>query len=222
VEPRTNIFGFQDRDPDPGFVKKPVMHVPLEQWQLMTAFVQTCPVEICGYGLVDQIGLTTFLVEKAYILDQNVGEAHARVDKMVIGQHQVDLERQGIDSGRIRLQWHSHGHGGAYVSPIDLDNIENYPGDEWMISLVLNKRGEFAAQLDVFKPFRVWTPVKVVVDLPIPANLARQAQRDIRAKVRQPNNIVGSRAVRPALATSPTVDVDAAAFADPNPATRRW
>lgn len=162
------------------------------------AYVQACPVEINGFGYLDRFTGDTerFELEDVVILQQTATGASVDVSAEVLAQHMTQILMAGGDTGRMRLQWHSHVLMSAYFSNTDLANIEAYSG-EWMISIVLNKRGEYDLRLDVYKPFRAWTPLKLVITTQPSPELAAACARDIADKVR----ILGTFRVKPVKPT---------------------
>jgi len=73
----------------------------------------------------------------------------------------------------------------AFFSSIDTGNIDNYNSD-WMVSLVVNKRGDYQVRLDIFKPFRISNiPVKILVDIPTNLDLIVACQADVQQHVKQ-------------------------------------
>jgi hypothetical protein len=160
-------------------------------------------VEINGFGYIDRYG-NDFQLEDVFILKQTVSAGHAENEPEDISDHMTHLLQNGGDPGRIRFQWHSHVHMGAYFSGVDTGNIDRYNG-EWMLSLVANKFGQFSARLDVYRPFRVWTPVTVMVQTQLTAAHLRMARREITDKVRQ-QNAVRKTKVKPTAEVSSPID----------------
>ena len=148
------------------------------------AYIQACPVEINGFGYLDRLTGTTerFVLDDVVILQQSATGVSVDVSAEAVAQHMTEVLLAGGDTGRMRLQWHSHVNMPAYFSGTDLANIEAYRGD-WMISMVLNKRGEYELRLDVFKPFRAWTPLKLVIDMQADPAVIAACRNDIADKV---------------------------------------
>ena len=63
---------------------------------------------------------------------------------------------QRVEEGAIqmpRLWWHSHVDMCVFFSGTDTDNISKFTSDSYTISLVVNKKSEMKAQLNLWKPF---------------------------------------------------------------------
>jgi hypothetical protein len=97
---------------------------------------------------------------------------------------------QGQDTSTLRFQWHSHVHMQAYFSGTDTGTIDTYANCDWMISLVANKREEFAIRLDMYQPFRLTVPTSLKVfsamDDAIAQSCAREVQDKVSARIYRP------------------------------------
>lgn len=169
---------------DPGFLVVPTIRIPIDVWQKMMGYVLSCEVEVNGLGYIDRSGGNGFVLDEVFILDQTVSALSANIDEATLHRHMHEMVAAGQDTGRLRFQWHSHVHMPARFSPTDLDTINSYGGD-WVISLVANKRGEFEARLDVYRPFRVWTPIKVAIVAPTDHAATLTCIRDMAHHLRE-------------------------------------
>jgi hypothetical protein len=155
-----------------------------QAWQQMMQYIWQCDVEINGYGLVDRQLDGTLYVSRVFILDQTATEVSVESSGEALAAYASAMIASGDNPSRIRLQWHSHVHMPAYFSTTDQDNIERYGnGSDWMINLVANKRGEFSARLDVYRPFRMYCDLQYEVEMPKDSDIAQQCADDIRSKV---------------------------------------
>jgi proteasome lid subunit RPN8/RPN11 len=178
------------------------LFIPLGVWEQLQAYVQACPVEINGFGMIDRVG-HQFHLREVFILEQTATGASVDVSATAIHQHINQMIQTGQDPSRMRLQWHSHVNMPAYFSGVDLNNIENY-GGEWMISLVTNKQGRHELRLDVFNPFRIWTPMELHIVAPPNQRVVRSVQAEINAKVRRPQpRLFRQDTTRPLAALTP-------------------
>ena len=175
---------------------RPRLFVPEKVMKELDAFVDVCPVEISGFGLVRRTGPETFLLYHVYIVDQVAGPAHTDVDLLALNRSDDLLAEQGVYQDRI-LQWHSHVDFAAYFSDIDVRNISRR-SEKILISLVLNKAGELAARLDVrVNGVQRRRPISVVVLRDRDPDAMARAERVIAERV----HIVGSLPVPSILRT---------------------
>jgi hypothetical protein len=166
----------------PGFQPAPQLVFPVAVWQRLTGYVDACTIEVNGFGYVDLIG-SQIHVADVFILDQVATAASVEVSGEALAAYLTDMVRAGVATSRIRLQWHSHVNASAYFSHTDVANIEGYLNADWMVSVVANKRGEFQARLDVFRPFRTWTPIGLMVSIPQDEAVLNDCREEIRSKV---------------------------------------
>jgi len=162
---------------------KPVLTVSVDTWRKLQTYVQLCATEISGFGIISQTGPLRFNLEDVFIFEQEATDVHVTVSDEVMHRQLFQLDQAGLKISTVRFQWHSHVNMPAYMSMVDTDNIDRYPGD-WMISMVINKRGEFKTRLDVFKPFRLTFPVKVVVKIDPIEELTNEIRSEIGRKVK--------------------------------------
>lgn len=120
--------------------------------QKLMGFVRACPLEINGFGIIEQRG------HRYVIVDVFITRQHARKNRVVADgddecRKLVELMASGVRSEQIAFQWHSHVYYAARFSREDITQINKWEGP-YMISCVLNKRGEQSCRLDTFRPER--------------------------------------------------------------------
>ncbi|MDB5163993.1 MAG: hypothetical protein JWS12_611 [Candidatus Saccharibacteria bacterium] len=178
-----------------GFMPTPTLIMPYQMWQKIMAYVQACPVEINGFGMIDRLG-NQLQLSNIFILEQTAEPAAVEIDPIALGRFITDMVLQGEDTARMRFQWHSHVRMPAFFSGTDMANIEAYTAD-WMVSMVTNKLGEYELRLDVFRPFRTWTPLELKVVSVVDERLAAECRIEVAAKVRQPRRFMRQNHVKP-------------------------
>ena len=152
--------------------------------QKIKCFVDLCKYEINGFGIVQREG-NDFVIEDVFLLKQYTSSFDLRVDvdPKALNDFIYYLVKNNEDASLIRLQWHSHVHAPVIFSGRDIDTIGGYMND-YMISLVMNKYGEYNCRLDLFKPFYLSLEVPLVVKIPLlDEELVRQCQEEMRANV---------------------------------------
>lgn len=148
-------------------VVPPRLFIENGAWAKILAFARISGnMEINGFGYVQADGVD-YSIESAddiFITKQKVSGGAAEVEPDVFAMG-VDQAQQDGRSDELRFQWHSHVNGSAEFSSIDTNNIESYgaAGMEYFISLVMNKRGELSARLDMFRPMRIGAAMAVIL-----------------------------------------------------------
>jgi len=163
-----------------------------------------CPVEINGFGIVNFDNPQVILLEDVFILDQMATPGSVETDPLALGRYMHQMHLDGGDSSKIKFQWHSHVQMPPFFSAVDKDNIENWPGD-WLVSLVLNQRGEFECRYDSLRPLRFSQVLEPVIDVTVTAAVADELAKEVAGKVKQPRwGGLGTRSL-----TDGSVDPDA-------------
>lgn len=144
----------------------PQVVIDLESWQRIHEFTRQCNVEINGFGLVDYDPTTNVIkVSDVFITRQTGSMIGVDVDDRDLHRHLYALQEEGIPINRVNFQWHSHINMDVYFSDRDKANIKRWAGD-FLVSLVVNKRGEWRCRLDILKPVRIGQEVALQVGFP--------------------------------------------------------
>ncbi|MCL2869218.1 Mov34/MPN/PAD-1 family protein [Candidatus Saccharibacteria bacterium] len=179
---------------------------PLAVWQKMMAYVQACPDEINGFGYIQITGENTLYLSDVFILEQTVSGVSTDVDDQALHRHINDMVQAGINTALLRFQWHSHVYMPAFFSATDDACIARYPC-EWMVSLVTNKYGEYQAQLDIYRPFKLSLPITVELELSADNRLSDNCSAEVSTKVTRQEvgwfGHVKHAAIRPDDASTP-------------------
>lgn len=182
----------------------PKVFITLLAFQRIKCFVDICQYEINGLGTVERQG-NKFFIEDIFLIEQRVSPGRVVTDPKALNRFIHELVVSGGDPSKIKFQWHSHADVGVFFSLEDVDTIGGYMND-YMISLVMNKRGDYRCRLDLFKPFYLPLEVPLLVKLPrLEANLARQCQEEMRQKVR---TFLFGRGIRTDVGRGEEVSVD--------------
>lgn len=175
----------------------PRVSIDLASWQSIFEYARQCDVEINGFGLVDYTPTSGIIrLSDVFITKQAASMLGVEIDDADLHRHMYALSKVGIAPSRVKFQWHSHVDMPVYFSDIDTQNIDRWSGDI-LISLVVNKRGEWKCRLDLYKPLRLSFDVQLEVDLPVACEtLQLQVKEDMAEKVtkqKKPSWLEGRR-----------------------------
>lgn len=136
-----------------GLVFDPVALARMQSYAILAL-----PDEISGFGKVRLEGGVLICTEIRIHCQSNM-PGHSALSRG--GAIFLDeLVQRGEDPREWRLWWHSHGAGAPFWSSEDQGTVEGYcvKNDEsichWLVSVVLNSRGEMLARFDQYWPVR--------------------------------------------------------------------
>lgn len=163
---------------------QPRVIIDQQTFAKLKRFVDLCEAEISGLGIIERQG-NDFIIKDVYVLKQHtvIDGLHVELDPQAFNLFIYELAKNGGDTAGIKFQWHSHADAPAFFSPEDINTIAGYMND-YMISLVINKRGEYQCRLDLFKPFQLSLTTSLLVRVPpLDAAAAVKCQEDIDRNV---------------------------------------
>lgn len=170
--------------------------IPKEVEKRIHDYVMSVSSEIAGMGRVtvspDGESVT---VEEVMIYDQTVTGATADLSPQAIAKWQSDLVKAGGSPKHWKLWWHSHDNMEAFFSGRDTETIDGQTESDWLMSLVVNKRQEREARLDIYRPFRMFmdkveiqigTEIDPVPAYVVPADIAEEVALKVKRPVSSP------------------------------------
>ena len=116
-----------------------------------------------------------------HLLEQESTDVGTELDPDAIAQLLVSHP----EPGKVRAWIHSHGDMKTFWSHTDEDCIEGLANDGLLVSLVVNKTGDYRCRVDLFKPIRITVdqvPVVVRVRSPL---LRAECAKEFTQKVRE-------------------------------------
>jgi len=131
--------------------------IPVKIYQKLRAYVEATPYEISGLGKIKKQG-QTITIEEIKIFRQYVTGVETTLDRGELAKFYDELIQKGEDLGDWKLWWHSHADMQVFFSSTDTATIEDFDNetqnDNWMLSIVTNKKSELLARIDIFYPIR--------------------------------------------------------------------
>ena len=127
--------------------------IDLLSLERITNWVKIAKGEVSGLGLVEDRG-EDFFISHVFLLKQRCTDYGTELEESSIAELMVKLEGMGVDSGRLRFWWHSHGSMQTFWSNTDDNTIEGLANGAYFISSVFNKRGDVKSRIDLFEPIR--------------------------------------------------------------------
>lgn len=151
------------------------------------AYTMSVPSEIAGMGKVRVEGTDTIIVEEVAIYEQEVTGATADLSTKALAKFQSELVKAGGSPKHWKLWWHSHDNMAAFFSGRDTATIDGQSESDWLVSLVVNKKRERQARLDLYRPFRMYLD-NLEIEMQgeaytVPADIAKEVAEKVKRSV---------------------------------------
>lgn len=131
-----------------------VVNIRPEAMKKIKMYVQACDIEISGLGEIISLGAGKFEVTDVFLYNQTCTGTSTSLSNEDLTRFAIDRLNAGKDVEKIRFWWHSHVDMDAFWSGQDERAIEVIESD-YLVSFVMNKRGEYRIRFDFFKPCRL-------------------------------------------------------------------
>lgn len=149
------------------------------------AYTDLCPDEISGLGKVE-VRDGVLVVTDVAIFEQVVSSAHSTIETKALAKFQDERIRAGESMKQWYFWWHSHANMGVFFSGTDTGTIDSSTEFPHLVSMVVNKKHEYKARLDVFSPVRLFTDLELEILEVANAEIKALCQTEIDAKVKKP------------------------------------
>jgi len=146
-----------------------------EAKQKLDLYVDATTDEISGLGKVI-VRNKKLYIEDIYLLKQESGGSSTELDQESVAEFMTEMMARNEPLESLKLWWHSHGTMGVFWSGTDEDTARKF-GNGWMMSLVVNRKGEYKSRLDVYEP------VDLVVDN-IELDVALRFNEELRERIK--------------------------------------
>lgn len=120
----------------------------------LNAYVMSVNTEIAGMGKATVNPNGDIVMVDLAIYEQIVTGGTADLSSEALAKFQTELIQKGESPKDWIVWWHSHANMAAYFSDTDTGTIESSTEYQYLVSLVVNRRRERKARLDLYQPFR--------------------------------------------------------------------
>lgn len=145
-----------------------------KNWKILHTYVQECSTELSGYGYFNP---KTMTIEKIFpLFPQRCSSSYTEIDDKAMVKMALDPQTR-----KVNFWWHSHVNMGCTPSQTDHSFINDYgKTGELLVTLILNKKGEYYCRLDLFKPVKVYV-TNIIVDPSF--QLSHEEERGIKQAI---------------------------------------
>jgi hypothetical protein len=135
------------------------VHLPLNIYREMMHYVDKFDTECSWCGLVKQEQKDNDIVFTWYKTflpseQENTGTT-TDIEADAVGRLVTRLVREDLPVEDLRGHGHSHVNMDVFHSGTDTDNYKTLQTGEWLVSLVMNKKGAVFASVHYYKPFKL-------------------------------------------------------------------
>lgn len=162
-----------------------VIYISQKAYTKMFQYVTATDNEISGLGIVEELPGIGVTITEVYLLKQTNTPASTELDPMDVSKLLTELSKQGKET-RLLLWWHSHANMEVFWSGTDTDTIEGLKSSSYFMSMVVNKRFDIKARIEIFSPVSISldnVPVKVLPDI---ADTPDDIKAEVKDKVTNP------------------------------------
>ncbi|NQU05348.1 MAG: hypothetical protein HQ568_04580 [Calditrichaeota bacterium] len=146
--------------------------------------------EVSALGLIEEItdedtgAVETLRVTDVFLVNQVCNDCETELVPEAVAELMMNLEAQGLPSGKLRCWVHSHADMETFWSEQDIECVKGLANGEYLLSLVVNKLRQSMMRLDMFHPAHIYLE-DVVWEVHYEAveGLAEQCKQEFKEKV---------------------------------------
>ena len=130
-------------------------------WTKIMGWCRAAKSEVSGVGMVENRivdGKGVLFVYDTFLPKQSCNSSYTELDDDAVAKLNYKQYKKGRDTSHMRLWWHTHYNFNVFWSGTDVDTameMVNGNGD-WLLSVVINQKGEYRARYDQVKPVPVY------------------------------------------------------------------
>jgi len=155
-------------------------------FQKISLYIDKASGEISGLGkITHDREHSEIIVEDLVLLNQKNTGSSTEIDQDALAKFYDNLMEKGENTAEWKLWWHSHADMTVFWSGTDTNTIEDFDTEQdtnnFFLSIVGNKKGEFKCRLDAFRPFK-YTLEDIPWDIQYDKDLEEEITKEIAEK----------------------------------------
>jgi len=155
------------------------------EYRKLDAWARLATGEISALGMVE-LESDGPLITSLFMPRQVCTGASSDMNQEDVGAYLCELMARG-EEGKLRAWVHSHGDLGVFWSGTDQNTIKDLGSDPYLVSVVVNRKGEYKARIDINSPFKVtMEDLSLVVVYRADKDLEDECRAELAAKVTSP------------------------------------
>lgn len=126
---------------------KPQLYIPRKVFNKIMFWVDKCPLEVSGMGIISyDESKHFFYVRDVFLLEQEVTSSTTDIDPKALGKLEHELYVNKV-KGDLNFWWHSHVNMAVFWSSQDKDTITQMGSQGYCVATVFNKKREMRSAL---------------------------------------------------------------------------
>ena len=176
----------EERKVDSTYPNDLAVILPYAVWCKLMIYTKCVDCEIGGLGLVERVG-NKFYISEVYLLKQEVTQTETTLDLTDVSRLMQELHQQGKDVSKLRFWWHSHNTMATNWSGTDEETGRDFAGDDYLISIVTNHKGDMRCRMNFYKPISLTLDcVPIIIEKLLPEEgMIKGLQDEITEKVKR-------------------------------------
>lgn len=162
---------------------QPRIEILAKAYERLFAYIDLYKEEISGFGRVTEVTPGVFRITEVFLVEQDTTSgAHVEITEG-FAKFCAEEMAAGRELSDIHFWWHSHVNMESFWSDTDERTARSLDTGDWLIALVGNKKGEFRARFELYRPIRVAfdnLPLHVLVEVPDESGIRVEVGKDIR------------------------------------------
>jgi len=117
------------------------------------------PDECSGMGLVERTdytdGSVEFTITEVFLPNQYNSGGATDIPDDEMNKLNTELVVTGKDTSKLKFHWHSHVDFSVFHSGTDDENYDDLQSGDFLVSLVVNNKGDMLGSVHLYKPLRI-------------------------------------------------------------------
>ncbi len=162
-----------------------------QEYRKLDAWARLASGEVSALGMVE-MEADGPLITSLFLPRQVCTGSSCDMDQEDVGAHLCELMKTG-EEGKLRAWVHSHADLGVFWSGTDQNTIHTLGSDPYLVSVVVNRKGEYKARIDITYPFNITLEdLDLMVVYPASGELENACRAELATKVTTPAFVASS------------------------------
>ncbi len=170
----------------------PTLVLPYKIYEKLRIYCQLVNDEISGMGTVEKLGPQKYKITEIFLIEQKVSKAQCEIKFDAVCNLMAEMIKQDKNPSMLRFWWHSHNSMTANFSHQDEKMGMQFAGTEYLISLVINHKGEMQSKMNIYNPIElVIDNINIEIDMENNNEaVIKECEKEIGKKVKKESCVI--------------------------------